>query len=151
MKGATALPCVRMISPPNSASITRIGTSQYFFRTRTKAQSSETNDIMTTEPRGSDPGASVGSHEANGGSCVARGPSERPGQGVGGRAGRPPLDPVALARPVQPQAEQVLARESHEEPDRRDHPVEHQAHDHRAHDPVEQETESQPETVQRGE
>src|SRR5262249_40001895 len=46
MNGATAVPCARMIRPPNTSSINRIGVSQYFLRTRKNAHSSARIDMM---------------------------------------------------------------------------------------------------------
>src|SRR5437899_933082 len=46
MKGATAEPCASRISPPNTSSMSRIGASQNFFRTRRNAQSSARIDMM---------------------------------------------------------------------------------------------------------
>lgn len=45
MKGATALPWVRTIRPPNNNIMIIMGSSQYFLRARMKAQSSFRNDI----------------------------------------------------------------------------------------------------------
>jgi len=45
MKGATAVPCVKMRSPPNIASTMIIGSNQNFFRAFIKANSSRKKDI----------------------------------------------------------------------------------------------------------
>lgn len=45
MNGATALPFVNTINPPNKTIMNRIGNSQNFFRTRMNIQSSARNDI----------------------------------------------------------------------------------------------------------
>lgn len=52
MKGAIAEPWVRTTRPPNTAIITRIGSSQNFFRTFRKRQSSPKKDRVKLFARG---------------------------------------------------------------------------------------------------
>src|SRR5262245_60591977 len=118
MNGATALPLVRTMSPPRSAIMMRMGTSQYFFRTRMKAQSSATKAVMAR--------------------------SELPRHGVGRGPRRAPLDPVGRCAGLAPEPQRVLAETTHEHAHRRHRPVEEERHHHRADAAVEQETESEP-------
>ena len=46
MNGAAAEPWVKTIRPPNTKETTIIGSNQYFFLVRMKAQSSIKNDII---------------------------------------------------------------------------------------------------------
>jgi hypothetical protein len=46
MKGATAVPWVSTIRPPKIAIVMMTGSSQYFLRTRKKAQNSCRNESM---------------------------------------------------------------------------------------------------------
>src|SRR5215469_4825101 len=49
MKGATAEPCARTISTPNTPMMTTIGHSQYFLRVRKNAHNSMMNDIAPSQ------------------------------------------------------------------------------------------------------
>src|SRR5439155_3017828 len=124
MNGAIALPCVSTISAPNSAMTSRIGSNQNFFRVMTKAASSIAKLSMTLEL-----------------------PPDR----LGRRAGRPPLDPIALGVRVELQRQGMPSEHSHQESDGRDARVEDQAQDERVDHSVEQKAQPQPQSVDRAE
>src|SRR5438309_5854164 len=94
MNGATALPLVRTMRPPNSASITRIGRSQNFFRTRINVQSSATNVIVPS--------------------------SELVRHGLGRRAGWSSHDPVRRFRWIATDPQRILAEPPCKDAHRRD-------------------------------
>src|SRR5574342_15672 len=108
MNGATAEPWLSTISAPSSAITSRIGSSQNFLRALRKAQSSLRNDM---------------------GKCL-----KLVGQGLGRRARRVALDPVALRLGIALEPQRVLARQAHGDAERRDHPVVENADHDRAHD-----------------
>src|SRR5207248_2885108 len=124
MNGAIALPCVSTISAPNSAMTSRIGSNQNFFRVMTKAASSLAKLSMTLE---------------------------LPPHRLGRRAGRPPLDPIALGVRVELQRQGMPSEHSHQESDGRDARVEDDAQSDRVDHPVQQQTQRQPPTVERTE
>src|ERR1700693_3876712 len=98
MNGATAEPFTRMISPPKMNRTRNIGTSQYFLRAIRKRQSSAKKDIRV--PTGA-------------------GGSELVGHAAGRRPGRIAHDPVAWQIRATAQREHVLAKQPHDQADRR--------------------------------
>src|SRR6266540_6681768 len=107
MKGAMALPWVRMIRPPNTASMMRMGTSQNFRLARTNAHSSRTKESIAT--------------------------SELVRHGPGHRTRGPALDPVARSVGVEIQAQEILAEGAEHESHRGDHEVEERGEHEQAH------------------
>jgi len=100
-----------------------MGRSQYFFRTRMNASSSLMKLIM--------------------------GPSKLTAHRVRSGPRRLPFDPVTRGLPVEAQTQGGLADESHQDPDRCDGREEEQAEDHGARESLEQETEAEPQPIQR--
>src|SRR5512146_3067655 len=123
MNGATALPSVSTISPAKTASMTTIGSSQYFFRNRRKSQSSRSTGIMDS--------------------------SELLAHRVRGRSRRPAVDPVGGGRAVDPEPEQVLAQQPQHQGHRRDRTVEQQRHDGKRDEPLQEQAQPEPEAVER--
>src|SRR5512139_1558569 len=91
MKGATAEPLVRTMSPPKIAMTMKTGSSQNFFRTRRKAQNSRKKPAI-------DPSELILE-------CFRCG------------AGRLAGDPIAFHRRLEFSPHRVLAREPHQEAD----------------------------------
>src|SRR5262245_33978403 len=126
MKGATAEPCASTISTPSSAIMTKIGHSQYFLRTRMKAQSSLIISITAVF-------LELVRHRS------------------GRRPRRLARQPVRGAAALEPAAHRVLAGKTHERAERRNDPVEQDAERDRAHHAAEKKAELQPPAVQPGE
>src|SRR5437667_12494810 len=124
MNGAIALPCVSTISASNSAMTSRIGSNQNFFRVMTKAASSLAKLSMTLE---------------------------LPPHRLGRRAGRPPLDPIALCVRVELQRQGMPSEHADQEPEGGHARGEDQAQDERVDDSVEQNAQPTPQSVHRGE
>src|SRR5580658_2087230 len=130
MKGATADPLTRMISPPKMNSTRNIGTSQYFLRAIRKRQSSAKKDIRV--PMGA-------------------GGSELVGHATGLRPGRIAYDPVAWQIGATVQRQHVLTEQPHDHADRRHAEEEHRADDDGTDDTMQQQAETEPNVVQREE
>src|SRR3954452_20614713 len=112
MNGATTEPLASTSRPPNSAIMTRTGTSQNFLRTRRKPHSSATNSIGAVPPK-----RSVLVHH-----------------GLGRRPRRLARDPIAGGLRLSAVAHRVVLPGPHEVADRHEHRrVEQEEHD-RAHD-----------------
>src|SRR5438309_178962 len=95
MNGATAEPLVRMIKPPNTTIITRMGSSQNFLRTRMKRQSSARKSIQR--------------------------PSKLIAHALGRRTGRIANDPIAVPLRLALEPQEFLAGYAHNQaswPDR---------------------------------
>src|SRR6202011_5746945 len=125
MNGATAEPLVSTMRPPMRPSITTTGSSQYFLRTRRKSHSSPTMLSTKTLP------SELLLHLRPGGS------------------GRITLDPVGARGAVEFKAQRVLAGEPHDEANRHDRRVEHDAHDDRAHHSEQEQAEPMPDEIER--
>src|SRR5215468_11981578 len=91
MKGATAVPLANTMRAPNTASIRKMGRSQYFLRIRMKLHSSPMKSITSF--------------------------SELPGHRVGRGARRMALDPVRNRVAVKPKPERVLSEPTAHEAD----------------------------------
>src|SRR5262249_42967911 len=91
MKGATAEPLVRTISPPKIAIMMNTGSNQNFFRTLRKAQNSRRKLIIDTSELVLE--------------CLRRGARRRAG------------DPVALHRRLEFASHWILASQPHQETD----------------------------------
>src|SRR5215813_6396944 len=126
MKGATALPWVSTIRPPNTTIINSTGSNQYFLRTRKNRQNSSKNAI------GAPPQPVL--------ELVAHRLARRPG--------RLAHDPVTTGSRLAPQAQYVLAQQAHQHGQRRHHDEEDEAEHHRAHDPAQKISELCPQPVQ---
>src|SRR5438477_5144141 len=125
MKGATTLPCVITTSAPMSAITRMIGSSQYFLRTRRKAQSSRRKDMAWL--------------------------SELVLERIGGRPGGIAVNPVASRLRIAPQPQRILAEEPHRDSGRHDDPIEEDRERDGARDAVQQLAEPQPQPVERRE
>src|SRR5262245_54106505 len=90
MKGAIAEPLVRTMRPPKIAIMTKMGTSQYFFRTRRNNENSRRKDSMCSN-------------------LVLHGFGRRPGA----------HDPIACGLGVAAQSQRVFAQGAHQQRDRR--------------------------------
>src|SRR6516164_3524825 len=101
MKGATAEPLVKTISPPKTAIMMNTGSSQNFFRTLRNAQNSRIKLIMDT--------------------------SELVLECFGRRARRCASDPIALRRRFEFASHWILANQPHQEADGADAEVEQDA------------------------
>src|SRR5690349_290303 len=121
MKGAIAVPLTRTMSPPKIASMTTIGSSQYFFRVRMNSQNSRMKSSITSE---------LLPHRVRG--------------GPGGIAFEPVTSRVGIA----PESEQILAGQPEEDADGGHDAEEDRAHDDRSHDAVQQEPQRGPRTVE---
>src|SRR5262245_43436226 len=131
MNGATALPWVSTIRPPNTTIISSTGSSQYFFRTRKNRQNSSKNAIRAP------PASRTGTGRLE---LVAHRVARRPG--------RLTHDPVTTGSRLAPQAQCVLAQQAHQHGQRRHHDEEDEAEHHRAHDPAQKISELCPQPVQ---
>src|SRR5262245_24332123 len=128
MNGATAVPCARMISPPKTSNINRIGVSQYFLRVRMNDHSSAKIDMML--PSYLDLSSELVLH-------------------LGFGLCRFPPDPIALLVRSPLERQEVLAAQPHDPSSRRDSRKEDDAHDQRADDLVQQPSQRQPHAVER--
>src|SRR5262245_16268682 len=117
MKGATAEPLVSTISPPKMTIMTKIGASQYFFRTRRNEQNSRRKDSI---------GSILIPHR------FRRRPRRRS------------VDPVARRIGVTTQSERVFAMHAHQQRNRRHCQVEQKSDHDRTDNPVEENTELYP-------
>src|SRR5215470_4008179 len=99
MKGATAVPLANTTRAPNTASIRKMGSSQYFFRIRMKLHSSPMKSIM--------------------------GSSELPGHRVGWGARRMALDPVRHRVARKPNLQGILSEQTAHKADGSDRGKEH--------------------------
>src|SRR6266498_2760801 len=122
MKGATAVPLTRTMRAPNTASIKKMGRSQYFLRIRMKLHSSPMKSIMVS--------------------------SELPGHRVGRWARRMALDPVRHRIAVKPKPQRILSEQAAHEADGSHGGKEHQAHDYRADAGMEDQSEPEPEAAE---
>src|SRR5262245_23790280 len=122
MNGAIAEPCVSTISPPNSSIRMRIGTNQYFLRTRRNIQNSCRNDNMHT--------------------------SELLFHRVRRRSWRLARDPVACRRRVAAQTQRVFAGPAHENAYGRDGRVEQNHQNDRTDGLGQEETELEPRAIE---
>src|SRR6516162_979923 len=125
MNGATAVPFVSTISPPNMAMTMNTGSSQYFFRSNKNAANSRRKEII---------GHSELLHEA-----------------VGRRAWRLSRDPVAFALRLEAKPQRVFSAEPHEPADRRNAAIVHDPQGERAHDREQDEAQLGPQPVERSE
>src|SRR5215813_4831561 len=123
MRGATAVPLVNTMRAPKTASIRKMGRSQYFLRIRMKLHSSPMKSIM--------------------------GSSELPGHRVGGGARRMALDPVRHRVAVKPKLQRLLSEQTAHETDGSHRGEEHQAHDDRVDAGMKDRSEPEPEATQR--
>src|SRR6185503_1887599 len=112
MNGATAEPWERTINPAKAPIMTRIGSSQYFLRSRMYSSNSMIKDIVCS--------LELFRHAA----------------WLGPR--RIALDPISAARVTAPQCEQILAQGAHQKAHRRDHAVEHDGEHHRTDQAVQE-------------
>jgi hypothetical protein len=108
MNGATAVPFVSTISPPNMAMTMNTGSSQYFLRSSKNAANSRRKEAI---------GHSELVHEA-----------------VGRRAWRLSRDPVAFALRLEAKPQRVFSTEPHEPADWRNAAIVHDPQRERAHD-----------------
>src|SRR5262244_3923518 len=125
MNGATAVPLVNTMSPPNKAMTMNTGSSQYFLRSSKNAANSRRKDT------------------------IAR--SELLHQAVGRRTWRPSRFPVTFALRLEAKSQRVFAAEPHEPADRRDAAIVYDPQHEGAHDREEDEAKLGPQPVERGE
>src|SRR5215510_13921226 len=125
MNGATAVPFVSTISPPNRAMTMNTGSSQYFLRSSKNAANSRRKDT------------------------IAR--SELVQEAVRGRAWRLSRYPVAFALRLEAKPQRVFATEPHEPADGRDAAIVHDPEHEGAHDREEDEAKLGPQPVERSE
>src|SRR5260370_4558328 len=131
MNGAMAEPLVSTIRPPKITIMIRIGNSQNFLRSRMKAQSSTMMEPI---------GRCLSNSELAESELVAHRLRRRPR--------RRAIDPVALGRGIEPEAQEVLAHGAHHETDRHYGHQYHQPQPDMVHDLVQQQTELQPQPVE---
>src|SRR5262249_28571223 len=125
MNGATAVPLVSTMSPPNMAMTMNTGSSQYFLRSSKNAVNSRRKDT------------------------IAR--SELVHEAVGRRAWRLSRFPVTFALRLEAKPQRVFAAEPHEPADRRDAAIVHDPQHEGAHDRKQDEAKLGPQPVERGE
>src|SRR5215813_8578737 len=125
MNGATAVPLVSTMSPPNMAMTMNTGSSQYFLRSSKNAVNSRRKDT------------------------IAR--SELVHEAVGRRAWSLSRFPVTFALRLEAKPQRVFAAEPHEPADRRDAAIIHDPQHEGAHDREQDEAELGPQPVERGE
>ena len=125
MKGATAVPWVSTIRPPNSAIMRIIGSSQYFLRVRMNCQSSATNDIGRPQNWSTAPG-------------------------LGRRAGRLALHPPGRCLRIAPEGRSIVAESPHDQADRHDRGQVDQAQHHGVDHLEQEQPEPRPGAVQPG-
>src|SRR5262249_39568755 len=125
MNGATAVPLVSTMTPPNKAMTMNTGSSQYFVRSSKNAANSRRKDT------------------------IAR--SELLHQAVGRRTWRPSRFPVTFALRLEAKPQRVFAAEPHEPADRRDAAIVYDPQHEGAHDREEDEAKLGPQPVERGE
>src|SRR5215472_4409215 len=125
MNGATAVPFVSTISPPNMAMTMNTGSSQYFLRSSKNAANSRRKEII--------------------------GHSELVLEAVGRRAWRLSRNPVAFALRLQAKPQRVFSAEPHEPADRRNAAIVHDPQGERAHDREQDEAQLGPQSVERSE
>src|ERR1044071_5104367 len=118
MNGATAEPWERTINPANAPIMTRIGSSQYFLRSRMYSSNSVIKDIVCS--------LELFRHAA----------------WLGAR--RIALDPIAATRFAPSQGEQILPHGAHQKAHGRDHAVEHDGEHDRTDKAVQEVAEPQP-------
>src|SRR5262245_29692536 len=123
MNGATAVPFVSTINPPNTAIITKIGSSQNFLRTRKNAQNSRRNDIAASE-------------------LVLHGVRCRPRWF--------PRNPVTRHLSVNLEPQNIFFENAKQQTDGCDHDEEHQPHHDGADDPEQNKAKFGPDPVERG-
>src|SRR5262245_65774254 len=116
MNGAMAEPLVSTIRPPKITIMIRLGSSQNFFRSFMKAQSSTRME----------PIAAVLSRSE----LVFHRLRRRPGRGA--------VDPVAAGAAIHPKPQEILAEQAHDEADRGEGDEEQQTKDEQGHHQVEQ-------------
>src|SRR6516162_6486937 len=119
MKGATAEPLVKTISPPKRAIMMNTGSSQNFFRTLRNAQNSRRKLIIDA--------------------------SELVLKRFRRRTRRRADDPIALRRRLEFASQWILAGQAHQQPDGTDAEIEQDAKYDRAYSHVEQVAEFRPE------
>src|SRR3954447_4554393 len=132
MKGATAEPCARITSPPKISSISRIGVSQYFLRTRRNAQSSARIDMTRLAPVTFYGRMSLSENRYplfRDMRCDSELLLHRLGRGRRSVA----HDPVAVEVLAALERQQVLATQPHQPAGRRHRDEEDEPHHHRAH------------------
>src|SRR5262245_54471661 len=125
MNGATAVPLVSTMSPPNMAMTMNTGSSQYFLRSSKNAANSRRKET------------------------IAR--SELVHEAVGARAWRLSRFPVTFALGLEAEPQGVFSAEPHEPADRRDAAIVHDPEHEGAHDREEDEAKLGPQPVERGE
>src|ERR1700730_8095816 len=125
MNGATAVPFVSTISPPNMAMTMNTGSSQYFLRSSKNAANSRRKEII---------GHSELFHEA-----------------VGRRARRLSRDPVAFALRLEAKPQRVFSTEPHEPADWRNAAIVYERQREWAHDREQDEAQLGPQPVERSE
>src|SRR5215469_8186852 len=118
MKGATAEPWLNTTRPPNMAITIKRGSSQNFFRTRRKCQSSCRNSMST--------------------------PSEQMLHAVGVRPRRRTSDPVRLTGLASTDSQGIAPTHSHDQGGRKNSEEEDQAEQNRRHNVVHQLADSEP-------
>src|SRR5689334_13347273 len=111
MKGATALPWASNNKPPKISSITKMGSSQNFFRTRRNAQNSFTNDDIWSPPYSK--ALKLIRHS------------------LGRRPRRTPLNPVTGSAGIQGQPQGIFTEQPEDQRCRRDYEEKEQPHDDR--------------------
>src|SRR5215471_8890704 len=125
MNGATAVPLVSTMSPPNRAMTMNTGSSQYFLRSSKNAATSRRKDT------------------------IAR--SELLHQAVGRRTWRPSRFPATFAHRLEAKSQRVCATEPHEPANRRDAAIVHDPEHEGAHDREEDEAKLGPQPIERSE
>src|SRR3984893_11948243 len=125
MNGATAVPFVSTISPPNMAMTMNTGSSQYFLRSSKNAANSRRKEII---------GHSELVHEA-----------------LGRWAWRLSRDPVAFALRLEAKLQRVFSAEPHGPADWRNAAIVHDPQRERAHDREQDEAHLGPQPVERSE
>src|SRR5262245_59507850 len=125
MNGATAVPLVSTMSPPNIAMTMNTGSSQYFLRSSKNAANSRRKEIIAH--------------------------SELVHEAVVRRAWRLSRDPLAFALRLEAKPQRVFSAEPHEPADRRNAAIVYDPQRERAHDREQDEAKLGPQPVERGE
>src|SRR6516164_11668991 len=125
MNGATAVPLVSTMSPPNMAMTMNTGSSQYFLRSSKNAVNSRRKDTIVR--------------------------SELVHEAVGRRAWRLSRFPVTFALRLEAKPQRVFAAEPHEPADRRNAAIIYDPQGERAHDREQDEAQLGPQPVERSE
>src|SRR5690348_17123823 len=121
MKGATAEPFTRTMSPPRITMTTRTGISQYFLRALRYRQNSRTNDIWV--------------------------PSELVRHALWIRPRRRAFDPVAARGRVSAEPKRILAEESHQQADRHNARQKYNSDGNRSDESGKHQAEAEPQAI----